>query len=121
MGFTIQIQCKPQYFDQIGPKEESTQACKGVLHLFSEKKQQVLIFFRCGDVLGSYSEECITCVSLYMASGGTTACLSEPADRFKKTYGGLMLVSNKELKDCQTSGFNPLSYMHGYLKATVSH
>ena len=88
---------------------------------FKAQNFTFLSSLRCDDVIGTFSEECISCLLLNMPSGGTATCMSpHPVDRYKKTYGGLMLISNKELKNTQAFGFNPQSIFHGYLKATVS-
>ena len=78
-------------------------------------------FCRCGYLLEALSGECASCFELYLSSpSGISTCLIDPAYRYEKTYGGLMMISKKELKDTQASGYTDQSWYKGYLKATVS-
>ena len=79
--------------------------------------------FRCGALLGSFSQQCADCISLQLptlGSGGSLdLCATDPADFYTTTYG-LMLLSRKELKDTRAFPFSPESQLRGYLEATVS-
>ena len=79
----------------------------------------LIALVRCGSLQGSFSQQCRNCISIYLVVGDFTSCLTEPADRYQTSYG-LMLLSRKELKDTQASGFTSQSQFRGYLRATVS-
>lgn len=76
------------------------------------------LFPRCATVLNSFGSVCRDCVVLHVATG-PGICVESPASRFETNYG-LMILSRKELKNTNASGYNPLSQFRGYLEASVS-
>ena len=68
------------------------------------------------DFLLVLPEPCLICLSLAM---NFPVCLADPAIRYEKTYG-LMLLSTKELNNPLVQGQNNQSQQRGVATASVS-
>ena len=74
---------------------------------------------RCTELLTSLPEPCVICLLLGPdTTGNESQCLADPASRYEKTYG-LMILSTKELKNPLAQGQNNQSQIRGLLTASV--
>ena len=67
----------------------------------------------------TFPEHCLLCLELEFLVTNQSRCLTDPASRYQKTYG-LMMLSTKELKNPLAQGQNNQSQHRGLLTATVS-
>ena len=71
----------------------------------------------CAELLAALPDPCSIC--LLMATIDISVCLADPASRYERTYG-LMLLSTKELINPLVQGQNNQSQRRGLITASVS-
>ena len=88
--------------------------------MFGDHRPQTLSLLSCLNIMATIPETCRICFALEFFATNQSRCLSEPASRYDRTYG-LMILSTKELKNAKVLKQNNQSQFRGILTAAVSY